>query len=90
MKFILLVLVFAFGLSANPISSDCMFRGKKMFGLVRVVQIGANFKVRIINFADLRVEPIQYKPFRCGQWRFVQAGEDFTIEFVQAGEDFTI
>lgn len=90
---IVLILLFIINLSANPISEDCKLKGKKLYGLVRIVQYvsPADFAVRTVNIgADLRVETVSHNPFKCGQWRIVQAGEDFTIQFVQAGEDFTI
>lgn len=90
MKFIILFLLISFGITGNPIGSDCTFRGKKLFGTVRAVQAFGMFKVRISQTPNLRVETVKHNPFRCGEWRMVQAGEDFTIEFVQAGEDFTI
>ncbi|MDR2425557.1 MAG: hypothetical protein LBD59_12725 [Prevotellaceae bacterium] len=70
---------------------DCKFRGKKLYGRVRVVTAFADFRVREVTaFEDLRVQKVTAFPDACGKWEFVTAHEDFTVEFVTAHEDFTV
>ena len=78
--------------SSSGVSSDCTCKGIPLYGNVEVVNAGATFKVRIENsgFANLEVRTTIGSPSRCGEWRFVQGGADFTIEYVIGFEDFTI
>ena len=70
---------------------DCKFRGKKLYGRVRVVSAFADFRVREVSaFENLRVMKVGAFPDACGKWEFVTAHEDFTVEFVTAHEDFTV
>jgi hypothetical protein len=82
---------------ARPVSTernrieDCKFRGKKLYGKVRVVTAFADFRVREVRaFEDLKVQKVTAFPDACGKWEFVTAHEDFTVEFVTAHEDFTV
>ncbi len=61
-----------------------------LYGRVRVVDIEETFKVRVVNIGeDLRVK-VKVFPSECGEWKFVDIAEDFSIKFVDIGEDFTI
>lgn len=89
----ILVLILTVGISANPISKDCMFNGKKLTGKVRIVQAFGDVKVRAVQaFEDIKVLNLSYASTfaSCGEWTFVQAGEDFTIQFVEAFEEVKI
>lgn len=93
MKKILMILVLflAVGISANPVSKDCKFNGKKLSGRVRIVQAFGDVKVRVVTaFPNLKVVTLTYSSDRCGEWTFVQGSEDFTIQFVEAFEDVKI
>ncbi|HMV45046.1 MAG TPA: hypothetical protein PK079_25125 [Leptospiraceae bacterium] len=90
---LILVLVVTVGISSNPISNDCKFNGKKLSGKVRIVQAFGDVKVRAVQaFEDIKVLNLSYASSlaSCGEWTFVQAGEDFTIQFVEAFEDLKI
>jgi hypothetical protein len=63
----------------------------KLFGRVREVSIGEQYKVRVVNaFEDLRVRKVSLGADGPGRWEMVTIGEDFTVRFVDIGEDFTI
>lgn len=68
---------------------DCVLDGVPLFGKVRVVTAFGDFKVREDSFPDLRVHETLF-PRSCGEWEFVDVGEDFSIEWVAAFEDFSI
>jgi len=72
------------------ITKDCKCGSTKLYGDVQVVTSGGWFKVKISNPATLDVRRVTGKPSRCGDWRFVYGGADFTIQFVDDNEDFTI
>ena len=78
--------------SSNPIDKEtCTYKGKKLYGNVRIVDCGADFDVRIVECgADLEVKVEEYSAYRCGEWHFVNAGEDFTVRFVDGCADFDI
>ncbi len=62
----------------------------KLYGKVRIVDIGETFKVRIVDISeDLKVTVKEFSS-SCGEWQFVDIGEDFSVRFVDIGEDFTI
>lgn len=72
----------------------CKFRGKNMYGSVKVVDYGyADFTVKRVSLApDLRVKLVQYSGYSCGEWKIVDYGfADFTVKIVDYGyADFTI
>lgn len=78
----------------HPITNDCMCKGKKLQGRVKVVKYNEshdfNVKLKKYGLGDLKVERVTYPSHRCGEWYFVESGQDFTIMFVETGEDFSI
>ena len=78
--------------NSNPIDREtCTYKGKRLYGNVRVVDYSADFEVRLIQYgADLDVKIEAYSANHCGEWHFVNAGEDFTVRFVDSGGDFTV
>ena len=69
----------------------CKFRGKKLYGRVRVVTVSPDFRVRVVTVSpDLNVEKVDVYPSECGRWQFVDVAEDFTVQFVDVAEDFTV
>ena len=92
-KFIILfILLAAVGLNAvGKIGEDCTFNGIRLYGKVRIVSYGEDFKVLSGSYGeDLRVEPVNAGANACGKWEFVSYGEDFKIRLVTYGEDFII
>lgn len=60
-------------------------------GRVRVVTAFPDYRVRVVDhFPDLRVFKVKAFPSNCGEWQFVNAHEDFTIQYVDSFEDLTI
>lgn len=71
--------------------NGCSFNGVPMFGRVKVVSVGARFKIRIVGGkAALRVKGVPKLAKKCGEWQFVSATPAFTVQIVRAGEDFTV
>lgn len=88
MKLISLFLIVLFSVAAT--FENCTFKGKKLYGNVRVVSSGETFQVRVVEFGENLQVKITDHPYSCGEWRFVTSGEDFTVRFVTFGEDFSI
>ena len=89
--FITIVLSSLLMSNTNTQLNDCTCKNKVLFGRVKVVKSGADFKVKIVDsFPNLRVKKVKEFPIHCGEWQFVNSGEDFTIEFVSFIPDFTI
>lgn len=62
-----------------------------LWGRVRVVTSFPQFRVRVVtHHPDICILRTSRTPESVGQWQFVDAFEDFTIQFVDAFEDFSI
>ncbi len=71
--------------------SGCSFNGVPMFGRVKAVSVGAQFKIRLVGSkAALKVKGVTRPAKSCGEWQFVSAAPAFTVEIVRTGEDFTV
>ena len=93
MKQIIILLLLIYGTTnfANPVQKDCMYKGKKLFGKVRIVQYGEDFTVRAVTYSeDFKIQHVSYSQTECGKWQFVEYGEDFKIRFVEYSEDFKV
>jgi len=89
--FITIVLSFFIQSNREYQPKDCQCKNIELKGRVKIVNNFADFKVKIVNsFADLRVKKVKSFPNNCGEWQFVDSGEDFTIQFVESFPDFTI
>ena len=81
--------------SANPISPDGTYKGRKLMGRVMWVEHAPTFWVSVARHpltADLRVRVlVHHKPQQIGDWQVIPAGKpDFTVGFVDGGADFSI
>lgn len=92
--FFLLVIfiVVGFGCSSQDINPyTCTYKGKKLYGKVKIVNSNADFIVKIVNSnEDISILQTSGNPNDCGEWKFVEYSEDFKIQIVTSGEDFTI
>lgn len=71
--------------------NGCFFNGVPMFGRVKVVSVGAQFKIRLVGSrAALRVKGVTRPAKKCGEWQFVSTAPTFTVEIVRSGQDFTV
>ena len=78
-------------ITMGKVPSSCYFRGKRLWGKVKVVDSFPDFKVRVVqSFPDLKVKRVTSFPDRCGRWKFVSSFPDFKIKFVTSFPDFTI
>lgn len=76
--------------STKPVTKECKCDEKILCGNVKIVEIGEDFRVRVVDIdPDLFVKTTIF-PSKCGEWKIVDIGEDFRIKFVDIGEDFTI
>jgi len=78
-------------LAAGKIGKDCTFKGRKLFGKVKVVDAFPDLKVQIVDaFPDLKVQKVDTFPEKCGQWKMVDTFPDLKIQFVSAFPDIKI
>jgi hypothetical protein len=70
---------------------DCKCKNIELKGRVKVVTFGADLRIKVVESQpDLRVKKVARSAIECGEWHFVDSGEDFTIQFVNEFPDFTI
>lgn len=76
----------------NPISTDGIYKGKKLMGHVTIKEIGqADFKVRVVSCGeDLKVRLTPGCCTKPGEWHIVESGGDFSVCFVEGIADFKI
>ena len=83
----LLIVTFVFaqaGYASGKITSNCTYKGKPLYGKVKVVDSFEDFKVKkVTSFEDIRVKEVTSFPDRCGRWQYVNSFEDFKIKFVE-------
>ena len=83
--------ILSFSAQANPINSDCTFKGFPLMGNVKVVESFEDIRVQIVtSFPDLKVKTVSSFPDRCGMWKMVESFPDFTIKFVTSFPDIKI
>jgi hypothetical protein len=72
--------------------NGCSFNGTPMFGRVRLVLNGGQFKIKLVKSgAVLKVnDPSPRAAKKCGEWQFVQVKANFTVQLVKSGQDFTV
>ena len=72
-------------------AKNCRCNNIELKGRVKVVTSGADLRIKVVDSQpDLRVKKVDRSPIECGEWQFVNSGEDFTVEFVANFPDFTI
>ncbi|MDR2146971.1 MAG: hypothetical protein LBE91_10980 [Tannerella sp.] len=71
--------------------NDCKCNNIELKGRVKVVPFGADLRVRVVESQpDLRVRKVERSAIECGEWQFVDSGEDFTIQIVNEFADIRI
>ncbi len=69
----------------------CTFKGKKLYGKVKVVKAFPDLKVQVVKaFPDLKVKKVNAFPDKCGKWKMVDAFPDLKIQFVDAFPDVKV
>ncbi len=73
------------------LTASCTWGGVPLWGKVKRVDFNADVKIKVVrNLADLHVKIVDTMPDRCGRWKWVDVGQDFTVEFVDIFEDLKI
>jgi hypothetical protein len=76
---------------SDKVDSSCTFKGKKLYGKVKVVTSFPDIKVKVVtSFPDLKVKTVTSFPDSCGKWKFVESFPDFTIQYVTSFPDIKI
>ena len=66
-------------------------KGCHVYGKVRFVEYGEDYKVRFVSFGeDLKINYVDLLASSSGQWKVVEYGEDYKIRIVNYGEDFKV
>jgi hypothetical protein len=85
-----LFLVFA-SVDAKAVNSDCTYKGKKLYGRIKIVTSFPDVKVKIVSsFPDVKVKQVQSFADRCGLWHVVDSFPDLKVQFVDSFPDITI
>ncbi len=88
---IIILFMFAGVVDAKAVSSDCTFKGKKLYGRIKIVNSFPDVKVKIVSsFPDLKVKQVTSFPDKCGLWHVVDSFPDTKIQFVDSFPDVTI
>jgi hypothetical protein len=66
--------------TGEKIGGDCSFKGKKLYGKIKVVTA----------FPDLKVQVVDAFPDKCGKWKMVDAFPDVKVQMVTAFPDLKI
>ena len=54
-----------------------------LMGRVRLVESGGTIKVKLTDYSDADlIVRVTDTVWRCGDWRFVESGEGFTVQYV--------
>ncbi len=62
-----------------------------LHGKVKIVSAFPKYKIKIVNaFPDIKVKKVTAFPDHGGEWQFVDAFPDFTVQIVDAFPDFTV
>jgi hypothetical protein len=71
--FLLLGLIFIFPILPNPVSKNCMYKGKKLSGRIELVDTFPDIRVRVVKSnPHLRVQKMKANTARCGEWEIVK------------------
>ncbi len=77
--------------SAGNVDSSCSYRGKRLYGKVKVVNSFPDIKVQVVrSFPDLKVQKVRSFPDSCGKWQFVDSFPDLKVQFVDSFPDVKI
>lgn len=95
LKNLLLAVSFLTSLSAsaanNNVAPDCTFKGKKLYGNIKVVKSFPDVKVKVVSaFPDLNVKRVSAFPDSCGKWKMVESFPDTKIQYVDSFPDVKI
>ena len=73
------------------IYSDCSFKGKKLYGKIKIVDAFPDLKVQVVDaFPDLKVQVVDAFPDKCGKWKMVDAFPEIKVQMVTAFPDIKI
>jgi len=74
-----------------PSSSGGGGRGCHVYGKIKFVDYGEDYKVNFVNYGeDLKIKYVSYLADSPGEWQMVEYGEDYKIKIVDYGEDFKV
>lgn len=83
----------------GKIPRSCYYYGTFLGGKVRVVNNSfgrptdriPTFTVqRVAYFPDLKVREVNMWPRKCGEWQYVNSGENFRVRFVNSFANFKV
>jgi len=76
---------------ADPVSADCTYQGRALFGKIQVVKSFPDIKIQVVkSFPDLKVQWVNSFPDKCGKWQKVENFPDLKVQFVESFPDIKI
>ena len=92
--FVSIFLLFSISVFSQVVDENCMYKGVKLYGEVKVVTSFADFDVYISSsdWSDCyEVELVDFYP-SCHEWQIVNSFPDFTIRIVSSSvfADFSV
>jgi len=78
--------------ASKPITNDCKCGDTELFGRVKFVNSGADFRIRFTEQSrpDLYIRFVSRPAVKCGEWQVVDDAQDFTVQIVDYAEDFVV
>lgn len=71
--------------------ASCAFRGKKLYGKVKIVDYGEDIKIKYVDYSeDIKVKFVSSSADDCGEWQIVEYGEDLKVKIVDYSEDLKV
>lgn len=78
-------------MGTGNIAADCTFRGKKLYGKVKIVDSFPDIRVKAVtSFPDLKVKKVTSFADSCGEWQEVESFPDLKVQFVDSFPDIEI
>ena len=73
------------------VGKDCTFKGKRLWGKVKVVNSFPDVKVQVVDaFPDLKVKWVDAFPDACGKWKMAESFPDLQVQFVSSFPDVKV
>ena len=86
----LLFALFAFATVVLFASDSRSEIAKKLYGRIRIVDIGEDYRVRRVEIGEDLVVNLSMDGTRPGAWKLVAIGEDYRVRLVDIGEDIRV
>jgi len=88
---IIATIIILLGLIYELEAKKCTFKGKKLYGRIKIVNSFPDIRVKIVSaFPNLRIQRVSSWPDKCGKWQFVSNFPNLRVQFVTSNPDLLI